>query len=145
MAQAAAPGPAPAPQAPAHATLPPSTIARNACVSALPPPSAEPPAGTTFIWTWEICFPSHGNESAIDPETYPYYVKFDDLISRPRDGIWSPWNEAAENTAKADFVTLMRETTFLDDLRIERTDHTFPNGAVGVSLSYIGEERERVK
>ena len=141
MAQAAAP----APQVPAQAPLPPGTIARNACGTALPPPSAEPPAGTTFIWTWEICFPSQGNESAIDPETYPYYVKFDDLISRPRDGIWSPWTEAAENVAKADFVTLMRDTTFLDDLRIERTDHTFPNGAVGVSLSYIGEERERVK
>jgi hypothetical protein len=39
----------------------------------------------------------------------------------------------------------MQDTAFLDDMRIERTDYTFPNGAVGVIVSYIMEERERVK
>jgi outer membrane protein insertion porin family len=146
LAQAPA-GQAPAPAAAqsTQAPLPPGAITRNACGTALMPPSVEPPAGITFFWTWEPCFPTQGNQTGVDPETYQFYSKLDDLISRPAEGVWTPWTETTENLAKADFVTLMRDTTFLDDLRVERTDYTFPNGAVGVSISYIGEERERVK
>ena len=141
--------------------LPPGAVTRSACGSPLAAPSIEqpdgtrvpiePPAGTTFIWTWELCFPSAATadapngETNIEPETYLFYVKFDDLISRPREGIWSPWNEQARNVAMADFKSLMQDTAFLDDLRIEVNDYTFPNGAVGKIVSYIGEERERVK
>ena len=139
------------------APLPPDGLTRTPCGSVLRMPGAQfgtpvtPPAGTTFIWTWELCFPSQADAEApngrtnIEPETYLYYAKFDELVSRPTEGVWSPWNESADRTARADFDTLMKETTFLDDLRIERTDYTFPNGAVGVIVSYIGEERERVK
>ena len=94
-----------------------------------------------------MCFPGQGNQSSIETETYLYYVKFPSLVtwSAPGEGPWTPWNDAAEEVAKADFNRLMQDTTFLDDLRIERPDYTFPNGAVGVIISYIGEERERVK
>ena len=125
--------------------LPPDAIARNACGTALAPPSVEPPPNITFIWSWELCMPSQGNFSSIEGETYQFYVKFPGLISRPKEGVWSPWNEEAENVAKADFLILMRDTAFLDDLRIEVTDHTFPNGAIGKMVAYIAEERERVK
>ena len=36
-------------------------------------------------------------------------------------------------------------TNFLDDLSIEVTDYTFPNGAVGKIVTYHMEERERIK
>jgi outer membrane protein insertion porin family len=143
---------APAGQAPAplasqstQAPLPADAIHRSVCGNPLKAPSVEPPAGTTFIWTWELCFPSQNNESSIEPETYQFYVKFPGLVSRPAEAVWSPWNEAAENVAKTDFLTLMRDTAFLDDLRIEVNDFMFPNGAVGKIVSYIGEERQRVK
>src|SRR5688572_8171801 len=143
----AAQGPAPA-AAPAQ---PPILVSKSACGGPLRAPSVEPPAGTTFIWTWELCFPSQATPESpngltnIDPETYFFYVKFPGLVSRPADGVWSAWNEAAENVAKTDFLTLMRDTACLDDLRIEVNDFMFPNGAVGRIVSYIGEERERVK
>ena len=44
----------------------------------------------------------------------------------------------------ADFKRLWA-TNFLDDLSIEVTDHTFPNGAVGKMVVYHMEERERIK
>ena len=106
---------------------------------------ATPPAGTTFIWQFELCFPTQENLPNVEPETYLYYVKFQSLLSRPSERVWSPWTEAAEQVAKEDFKILMRNTTFLEDLRIERAEYTFPNGAVGIIVSYIGEERERIK
>jgi outer membrane protein insertion porin family len=143
--------PAASVQAPGQPPLPAGAITRSACGSPLAAPSVTPPADTTFIWTWELCFPSQATPEApngltnIEPETYLFYVKFDELISRPKEGVWSPWNEAAEDVARADFIALIRDTTFLEDLRIERNEFTFPNGAVGIIVSYIGEERERVK
>ncbi len=151
-AQVAQPAtPATQSQAPAQAPLPAGAITRSVCGSPLAAPSVEPPANTPFIWIWELCFPSQATpdstngQTNIDPETYQFYAKFDELVSRPSQGIWSPWNEQAEEVVKADFLTLMRDTTFLDDLRIEVNDFVFPNGAVGKIVSYIGEERERVK
>ena len=157
-AQVQAPGvqavtPAP-PAAQPEAPLPEGVLTKTPCGTELRAPDhirATPPAGSKFIWIWEPCFPSQGDADApngrtnVDPETYQFYAKLDDLVSQPSQGIWTPWNEAAENIAKADFLTFMRDTAFLDDLRIERTEFTFPNGAVGVIVSYIGEERQRVK
>ncbi|HVG70452.1 MAG TPA: BamA/TamA family outer membrane protein [Vicinamibacterales bacterium] len=148
---AQAPPQSPSEQPVSQAPLPAGAVTRSPCGSPLAPPSVTPPADTTFIWTWELCFPSQATPEApngltnIDPESYLYYVKFDDLISRPKEGVWSPWNEAAEEVALADFKSLMQDTTFLEDLRIQRSEFTFPNGAVGIIVSYIGEERERVK
>ena len=150
----AAPPAAPVPQAqppaeptpvPAQGPLPANALTRSVCGNPVMAPSTTPPAGSTFIWTWELCFPAQGNQSSIEPETYLYYVRFPGLISRPADGVWNPWNEQARQVAAADFDRLMTETAFLDDLRIEVNDFTFPNGAVGRIVSYIGEERERVK
>ncbi len=44
----------------------------------------------------------------------------------------------------ADFKRLWA-TNFLDDLSVEVTDHTFPNGTVGKMVVYHMEERERIK
>src|SRR6185503_11744288 len=144
--QAPAPAPAAAQNA-QDAPLPPGPLTKTPCGNQLSAPEhirATPPAGTTFIWMWDFCFPTQEGPN-VEPETYQYYVKFPGLVSRPAEGVWSPWNEAAENVARNDFLILMRDTTFLDDLRIERAEFTFPNGAVGIIVSYIMEERQRVK
>jgi len=66
------------------------------------------------------------------------------MVSRPSQGMWTPWNEAAEQTAKDDFGRLWA-TNFLDDLQIDTQDYVFSNGVVGKIVLYNMEERERVK
>ena len=61
-----------------------------------------------------------------------------------RLGKFVPYDEAAEETMRADFKALWN-TKFLEDLSIEATDHTFENGVVGKMVVYRMEERERVK
>jgi outer membrane protein insertion porin family len=95
------------------------------------------------LFAWEPCWPSQGNESAVDHETYQFYAQLDDRVSRPSQGIWTPWDEALEQVAINDFKTLMQN--FLEDMRIEVNDHKFSNGAVGKVVSYVMEERQRVK
>jgi outer membrane protein insertion porin family len=124
---------------------PPTVLTKSVCGRELGAPAATPPANTTFIWIWELCFPTQGDVPGVEPETYQYYAKIINLLSRPSQGLWVPWDDRAEEIIRSDFNTLMRNTTFLDDLRIEVNDYTFPNGAVGKIISYIAEERERVK
>jgi outer membrane protein insertion porin family len=146
-AAASAQEPAPAAQAPAEAQQPqqspPGTFYTSPCGTAYAAPAAMPAANTTFLWNVELCFPEQGNQSTVETETYLYYIKL--RGSLPSQNIWVPWNEQAEQQALNDFNTLMRNTTFLEDLRIQVEDVPFPNGAVGKWVGYIGEERERVK
>ena len=64
--------------------------------------------------------------------------------SRPSEGVWVPYNEAAEQTIRDDFKRLWG-TNFLDNLWVDVTDYTFANGVVGKLISYNMEERQRVK
>ena len=128
-------------------TLPAGVLTRTACGNELTRDFIQgtPPAGSTFLWIVDLCFPTQGDASSVEVETYQYYIKLFGYVSRPSQNVWNAWNESTEEVALADFNTLMRSTTFLDDLRVEVTDYTFPNGAIGKMVSYIGEERERVK
>src|SRR3954468_3590923 len=105
----------------------------------------EPPAGQQFVWYMDLCFPKQGNSPTIESETYLYYIKLKDMVSLPSQGRWVPYDEKVEQTALADFNTLMKTTSFLDDMSVEVTDYTFPNGAVGKIVTYNMEERERIK
>ncbi len=144
-----APSPAPAPpQAPAPAPAAqggqPEVIATTPCGSPLTMPAALPPAGSEpFIWIIQHCFNRQGGSPNVEPETYLYYTKLQPSL--PSQGIFRPWNEAAEQTALDDFKTLMLNTNFLEDMHIDVTDHTFPNGVVGKIVTYDMEERERVR
>jgi outer membrane protein insertion porin family len=137
---ASAPQAAPSKDAPA---LPPGALTVTRCGTALLPPATTPPAGSTFLWQVELCFNRQGGASSVESETYMYWVKL--RGSQPSQNIWVPWDEKAEQMALADFQTLMRNTNFLEDMRIEVDDFTFPNGAVGKIVTYDMEERERVK
>ena len=144
-AQAQEPAPAPAPASEQARPLSAGAIYRTVCDNDLGPPATTPPAGTTFFWLFELCFPTQGNVSSVEIETYQYYVKLSQMVSRPSQNVWNAWDERTEQQALADFQTLMRNTTFLEDMRVEVNDHIFENGAVGKVASYILEERERVK
>src|SRR5436853_3441115 len=126
---------------PAAANSNPST----ACGLPIPPPASLPPAGSAPVLFQIVpCFAKQGGSPVVESETYLYYMKLVPLVSRPSQGIWTPWNEITEQTAKDDFGRLWA-TNFLDDLSIETQDYVFSNGVIGKMVIYNMEERERVK
>jgi outer membrane protein insertion porin family len=139
---AAAPAPpaAPAAQAPNAAQTP---VATTPCGSSVAAPFALPPPGSLpFVWILQPCFNSQGGSSTIENETYMYYIQLRTSQTRQNQFVW--YDATTEQTILADFKRLWA-TNFLDDLSIEVTDHTFPNGTVGKIVTYHMEERERVK
>jgi len=89
----------------------------------------------------------------VEAETYLYYMQLVAMVSRPSQGMWTPWDEKAIQTATDDFKRLYA-TNFLDDLSIEVSDdkpgtsirdYVFANGVIGKIVVYNMEERERVK
>ena len=89
-----------------------------------------------------LCFPTQNNQSAVEPETYLYYLHL--RPSRPSQGEWVPYDESTRATIREDFRRLWA-TGFLDDLRIEADDYTFANGVVGTIVTYNLEERARIR
>jgi outer membrane protein insertion porin family len=141
---------APAPATPAQGQAadpagqqPPGVVYTTVCGTPLLPPATEPAANSTFLWQVELCFPTQDNASTVEAETYMYYVKL--RGSLPSQNVWVPWDDKAEETAIADFDTLMKTTNFLEDMAVEVNEHRFPNGATGMVVTYKMEERERVK
>ena len=123
---------------PAAQPLPPLTVCGQQTR-----PSAQPAAGSgPVVLIIAPCFEAQGNASVIEPQTYLYYIKL--LTSRPSEGVWIPYDDTSEKTIIDDFHRLWN-TNFLDNLWIETSDYTFPNGAIGKVVTYNMEERQRVK
>src|ERR1051325_7515815 len=119
---------------PAAATNNPSTV----CGLPIPPPASLPPADSPPVLFQIVpCFAKQGGSPVVEPETYLYYMKLVPLVSRPSQGMWTPWNETIERTAKDDFTRLWA-TNFLDDLSIETQDYVFSNGVIGKIVTYEG-------
>jgi len=113
------------------------------CDTDVAPPASLPPDGSgPVVWLIAPCFEAQGGTSLIDYETYLYYIQL--KPSQPSQGIWTPYDEAAEKTIHEDFLRLWG-TGFLDNLWIEREPYTFSNGVVGELITYHMEERQRVK
>src|SRR5688572_17280375 len=152
FAQLGQPGDAPAAASTASAAAPAalaaqasqtSPIAKTPCGSAVAAPTALPPVGSPpFVWILQPCFNSQGGSSTIENETYMYYIQLRPSTPSQKTFVW--YDQATEQTMLSDFKRLWG-TNFLDDLSIEVTDHTFPNGTVGKIVTYHMEERERVK
>src|SRR6188474_2734128 len=133
----AAPAAAPAAQA-GQLTLPTVTVCGTETA-----PRAQPPAGTGPVVLFIApCFEAQGNASVIEPQTYLYYIQLKQ--SRPSEGVWLPYDDAAEKMAVEDFHRLWN-TNFLDNLWVDATDYKFPNGTIGKIITYNMEERQRVK
>ncbi len=82
------------------------------------------------------------DESLIDPQTYLYYIQTQP--SRSSDGVWVPYDEAAEQRLRDDFRRLWG-TAFLDNLWVEVLDEPYDNGVIGKRVVFNMEERPRVK
>ena len=133
-AQPAASLPKPGPSDPGAATL---------CGQPVPAPAQLPPAGSgPLVYVLGLCFSAQGNQSAVEPETYLYYLRL--RPSRPSQREWVAFDDSTRETIKEDFRRLWA-TGFLDDLKIEATDYTFANGVVGKIVTYHLEERARVR
>jgi len=87
-------------------------------------------------------FPTQGNVSVIEPQTYLFYIQT--RPSRPSDGVWVAYDEAVEQSVLEDFKRLWA-TNFLDNLWIEVRDVPYDNGVMGKELRFNMEERQRVK
>jgi outer membrane protein insertion porin family len=113
------------------------------CGQPIPPPRALPPQDSPpVVYQIAPCFLAQGNISLIDIQTYLYYIHL--KPSRPSEGFWVPYDEAAERTIREDFLRLWG-TNFLDNISIESEDYTFSNGVLGKIIIYNLEERQRVK
>ena len=130
------------------ALLPGSTSAQDPaaptlCGQTVLPPAKLPPEGSgPIVYLLGLCFPTQGNVSAVEPETYLYHVQL--RPSRPSQDEWVLFDEQAEQTILADFRRLW-DTNFLEDLRVEAIDYRFANGVIGKVVTYHLEERQRVK
>ena len=108
-------------------------------------PAALPPADSpTLFTTVELRFPTQGNVSSVEGQTYLYYMEIDDHVSLPSQGRWTPFDEIVEEVLLADFQRLWN-TEFLTDLSIEIIDDPYPNGVQGKRAVFLMEERERVR
>ena len=138
--QTAAPtGPTPLPPA----SPAPEPGAATLCGQPVPAPAQLPPADSgPLLYVLGLCFSTQDNRSAVEPETYLYYLRL--RPSRPSQREWIPFDDAARETIRDDFRRLWA-TGFLDDLKIEATDYTFANGVVGKVVTYHIEERARVR
>jgi outer membrane protein insertion porin family len=131
----APPGPG-TPVTPGEATRPPAPDG----VAAQPAPARLPPADSPpLIRFIQLMFPTQGDVSVIEPQTYLYYIQTQP--SRPSDGVWVPYDE---ETVLEDFKRLWG-TNFLDDLWVEVKDAPYDNGVVGKHIIFNMEERRRVK
>ncbi len=134
MVAAADPAPAVAQAAPAQA------VPQTAPAQPTRPPSRLPPPGSpALVRTIQVAFPTQGNVSLVEPQTYLYYIQT--RPSRPSDGVWVPYDE---QSVLDDFQRLWA-TSFLDDLSIEVRDTPYDNGVVGKHIIYNLEERERIR
>jgi outer membrane protein insertion porin family len=135
---------APAPVATA-APAPAAQQTPTICGVPVPAPATLPPAGSgPVLYLIAVCFPSQGNVSTVDAQTYLFYMELFKQRSQPTQNIWTSWNDQTEQIAIADHKRLWA-TGFLSDLSIETADYTFSNGVVGKLITYNMEERERVK
>ena len=113
------------------------------CGQDVPAPATLPPAGSgPVVYLLAPCFEEQGGTSVIEYETYLYYIQL--KPSLPSQGVWMPYDEAAEKTVHDDFTRLWG-TNFLENLWIEKQEYTFSNGVVGELITYHMEERQRVK
>lgn len=105
-------------------------------------PAPLPPAGSPPLLRYvQIDFPTQGGVSTIDPETYLYFLKTAEMVSRPSEGVWLPYNE---QVVLEDFRRLWN-TKFLDNLWVEVKDVPWENGVMGKHVIFNLEERQRVK
>lgn len=118
----------------AQAPVAPAPVQGAPAAVKLPPVNSPP-----LLRYIELRFPTQGNVSVIDPQTYQYYLQ--SRPSRSSDGVWEPYDEAS---ILEDFKRLWA-TNFLDNVWVEVKDAPYDNGVIGKHVIFNLEERQRVK
>jgi hypothetical protein len=132
-------------QTPGQAPAAPAPF-KTACGHPMEPPQGMPPDNSgPVLLTIDLCFPTQGDISSVEPQTYLYYIHTKDFLSAPSKNLWQPYTEATVQSIQEDFKRLFNTTAFLEDLSIESDDYVFPNGVIGKVINYKMEERERIK
>lgn len=112
----------------------------SACKNSLPPPAAEPPAGSSPVVLFvELCF-EKSTTVRIPGETYSSHIRLIPAVSLPSRGRWTPFTTAVEQTV-ADDVERLRAQSYVAAATAEFNDYIFPNGTVGKVISYHLSER----
>ena len=130
------------PQAATQPNQPATPVSQALDCPAVPitPPASQPPVGSgPLVRFIQLCFPSQGTVSVIEPQTYTYYLQTQP--SNSTQGRWVPYNE---QTVLEDFKRLWA-TNFLDDLKIDVRDVPYENGVPAKHITFVMEERQRVK
>ena len=101
-----------------------------------------PPDSPTLFRSLELRFPAQGNVSSVGPRTYIDIMDLDDVVSRPSQGRWTPFDEALEQVLREDSQRLM-DSGVLTDLSIEIVDEPYANGVEGKRVVFLMAERPR--
>lgn len=118
-----------------HAHAEASTI----CGVDVPAPRTLPPPGRGPVLLYLApCFESQGFRSRVEPEVYLQDIHLQ--LSRPSQGLWIPYDAAAEKVILEDFGRLWSHHA-LADLSVNVRDYTFSNGVVGKLVTYNIKER----
>ncbi len=117
--------------------------AATICGMTVPAPAKEPlPGSKPVVLAMLLCFDKQGGTSAIEPQTYLYYIQL--KPSEPSRDQWVFYTDETERLVVSDFRRLWA-TNFLDDLSIEVHDYPFSNGTLGKIIVFHLEERQRIK
>ena len=99
-----------------------------------------PPDSPTLFRSLELRFPTQGDLSSVGPRAYLEIMDLADVVSRPSQGRWTPFDEALEQALREDSQRLM-DTGFLTDLSIEIVDEPYANGVEGKRVVFLMTER----
>ena len=87
---------------------------------------AAPPSSPPLVRFIELAFPTQGNQSVIDPQTYLYYIQTQ-IVAALAAGVWIPYNERpsrrCSRTSSASGARTSSTTS-----RSTCVDDSYPNG-----------------
>jgi hypothetical protein len=117
----------------------PPGAASLVCGIAAPQPRALPPSTSgPIVYLISPCFERQGGRPRLEPETYLREIHL--KPSRPSQGLWTPYDSAAEHVILEDLQRLWNHLP-LSDLSIDIRDFKFSNGVIGKLVTYNITER----
>jgi hypothetical protein len=117
-----------------------SPEASSICGFPVPEPSALPPADVgPVVYMVAPCFERQGSVARVPPVDYLRDIQLPPSV--PSQGLWVPYNRAAERVIFEDFQRLWANH-LLSELSVEIRDYRFSNGVTGKLVTYNITERE---
>jgi len=102
--------------------------------SMLPPPNVSP-----VVYMIAPCFERQGGVARVSPVDYLRDIQLPPSL--PSQGLWVPYNSAAERVIFEDFQRLWANH-LLAELSVDIRDYRFSNGVIGKLVTYNITERD---